>query len=84
MLRRLLVWTFFCFAPAAVHAQTPPVEYDTFASHGKAVSCVVYDSHDAMATMIFLPGSGPADLDFGRAQARFFAEHGFRVLLRTI
>ena len=31
--------------------------------------------------MIFLRGSGPSDLDFGRSEARFFAEHGFRVLL---
>ncbi len=34
-----------------------------------------------MATMIVLRGSGPSDLGLGRSQARFFAEHGFRVLL---
>jgi dienelactone hydrolase len=79
--RRLVAWIVFFFASVAVRAQTPPVEYATFTSHGKAVSCVVYDAHDAKATMIFLPGSGPADLDFGRSEARFFAEHGFRVLL---
>ncbi len=50
-------------------------------SHGKAVSCAVYDAHDATATMIFLRGSGPSDLALGRLEARFFAEHGFRVLL---
>jgi dienelactone hydrolase len=79
--RRLLTWTFFALTAVTVHAQTSPVEYETFASHGKAVSCVVYDAHDAKATIIFLPGSGPADLDFGRSEARFFADHGFRVLL---
>jgi dienelactone hydrolase len=81
--RRLVAWAWACccFAPIVVYAQTPPVEYATFNSHGKAVSCVVYEAHDARATMIFLRGSGPSDLDFGRSEARFFADHGFRVLL---
>ncbi len=78
---RLVAWTFLCLAAAALHAQTLPVEYATFMSHGKPVSCVVYDAHDATATIIFLRGSGPSDLALGRMQARFFAEHGFRVLL---
>jgi dienelactone hydrolase len=78
---RVVAWTFFCLAGVALHAQTRPLEYATFNSHGKAVSCVVYDAHDANATIIVLRGSGPSDLDFGRAQALFFAEHGFRVLL---
>jgi predicted esterase len=64
-----------------LHAQTFPNEYETFMSHGKAVSCAVYDARDATATIIFLHGSGSSDLAFGRLQARFFAEHGFRVLL---
>ena len=81
LFRRLVACAFFCFAPIVLHAQTPPVEYATFNSHGKAVSCVVYDAQDARATMIFLRGSGPSDLDFGRSEARFFADHGFRVLL---
>ena len=72
---------FFCLAAAALHAETLPVEYATFMSHGKAVSCAVYDAHDATATMIVLRGSGPSDLALGRLQARFFADHGFRVLL---
>jgi dienelactone hydrolase len=41
----------------------------------------VYDARDATATIIFLRGSGPADLAFARTEARFFAEHAFRVLL---
>ena len=81
LFRRLVACAFFYFAPIVIHAQTPPVEYATFNSHGKAVSCVVYDAQDARATMIFLRGSGPSDLDFGRSEARFFADHGFRVLL---
>jgi dienelactone hydrolase len=81
MFRRLVAWTFLCLAVAALRAETPPVEYATFMSHGKAVSCVVYDPHDATATMIVLRGSGPSDLSVGRSQSRFFAEHGFRVLL---
>jgi dienelactone hydrolase len=81
LFRRLVACAFFCFGPIVLHGQTPAVEYATFNSHGKAVSCVVYDAHDARATMIFLRGSGPSDLDFGRSEARFFADHGFRVLL---
>ncbi len=81
MLRRLVAWTCFCLAAAALSAQTPPSEYATFMSHGKAVSCAVYDARDAIATIILLRGSGPSDLALGRSQARFFAEHGFRVLL---
>ena len=50
-------------------------------SQGKAVSCAVYGAHDATATIIFLRGASPSDLSLGRLQARFFAEHGFRVLL---
>jgi dienelactone hydrolase len=80
LLRRLLASTLFCVA-VALHAQTAPVEYATFMSHGKAVSCTVYDAHDAVATIILLRGSGPPDLGVARAQARFFSEHGFRVLL---
>jgi dienelactone hydrolase len=63
---------------AAAAAQTPPAEYATFMSQGKAVSCPIYESRDATATMILLRGS---DLTVARLQARFFAEHGFRVLL---
>ncbi len=70
MFRRLVTWTFLCLAAAALHAETPPVEYATFMSHGKAVSCVVYDPHDATATMIVLRGSGPSDLDCGPVCSR--------------
>jgi len=72
---------FVCLAAATLHAQTAPVEYATFMSHGKAISCTVFDARDALATVIVLRGSGPSDLGLGRSQARFFAEHGFRVLL---
>src|ERR1700761_1414524 len=80
-LPRVMVAVLFWLATAAVRAQTLPVEYATFMSHGKAVSCAVYDAHDATATMIFLRGASAADLAFARAEARFFAEHAFRVLL---
>ena len=65
----------------AAAGQTLPVEYATFMSHGKPISCVVYDAHDAVATIVLLHGAGPSDLGIGRTQARFFAEHGFRVLV---
>ena len=78
---RLVAWTFLYLTAAVLHAQTLPVEYATFMSHGKAVSCALYDAHDATATIIYLRGSGPSDLALGRMQARFFSEHGFRVLL---
>jgi dienelactone hydrolase len=77
---RLIVVALFLVA-VALRAQTLPVEYTTFMSHGKAVSCAVYDAHDATATMIFLRGASAADLAFAHAEARFFAEHAFRVLL---
>src|SRR6201996_4550812 len=80
-LPRVMVAVLFWLATAAVRAQTLPVEYATFMSHGKAVSCAVYDTHDATATIVFLRGASSADLSFARAEARFFAEHAFRVLL---
>ncbi|MGC2402601.1 MAG: dienelactone hydrolase family protein [Acidobacteriaceae bacterium] len=76
---RLAALTFFL--GFTLHAQTAPVEYATFMSHGKAISCAVYEFHDAVATILLLRGSGPSDLDLARSQAHFFAEHGFRVLL---
>ncbi len=66
---------------ASPRAQPTPTEYETFMSHGKVVSCAVYDSPGPRATIIFLHGAGASDLAFGRQQARFFAEDGFRVLL---
>jgi dipeptidyl aminopeptidase/acylaminoacyl peptidase len=69
------------FLGISLHAQTAPAEYVTFMSHGKAISCAVYEFHDAVATILLLRGSGPSDLDLARSQAHFFAEHGFRVLL---
>jgi dienelactone hydrolase len=78
---RALGFAFVCLIAAVLQAQTPPVEWATFMSQGKAISCAVYDAHDATATVIILRGSGPSDLFLGRTQARFFAEHGFRVLL---
>ncbi len=74
---RLVACALFWLAAAALHAQTLPVEYATFMSHGKAVSCAVYDAHDATATIIFLRGSGPSDLALGRTQARFFCRARF-------
>jgi dipeptidyl aminopeptidase/acylaminoacyl peptidase len=80
LLRRLVVLVLFSLA-APLHAQTPPVEYETFVSQGKPISCAVYGPHEATATIIFLRGASPSDLSLGRLEARFFAEHGFRVLL---
>jgi len=80
--RRLLLFVLVgVSAAAALQAQTLPVEYETFVSQGKAVSCTVYGSHEATATIIFLRGASPSDLSPGRLEARFFAERGFRVLL---
>ncbi len=79
-LRRLVVLVLFWLA-VALHAQTLPVEYETFLSQGRAVSCAVYGSHENAATIIFLRGASASDLSLGRQEARFFAEHGFRVLL---
>jgi len=81
MLRLLLIALFGLSAAAALQAQTLPIEYETFVSQGKAVSCAVYGSHEATATIIFLRGASPSDLSPGRLEARFFAERGFRVLL---
>jgi dienelactone hydrolase len=72
---------FLGLATAALCAQSPPTEYATFISHGKAVSCAVYDAPHATATIIFLRGATPSDITLGRLEAGFFAEHGFRVLL---
>jgi carboxymethylenebutenolidase len=80
-LPRVTVFVFFCLAAAVLRAQTSPTEYETFMSHGRAVSCAVYGKDDAAATVIFLRGASPSDLILGRLEARFFAEHGFRVLL---
>jgi dipeptidyl aminopeptidase/acylaminoacyl peptidase len=79
LLRRLVVFALFGLA-AVLHAQTLPVEYETFMSQGKPISCAVYGSHDNTATIVFLRGASPSDLSLGRLEARFFAEHGFRVL----
>ena len=47
----------------------------------KPSRALIYSNPDAIATMIFLHGSSPADLALGRQEAKFFVEHGFRVLL---
>jgi predicted esterase len=79
-LRCLLVMALF--GPAIqLSAQNSPVEYETFMSQGKPISCSVYGSRDASATVLFLRGAGSADIALGRQEARFFADHGFRVLL---
>jgi predicted esterase len=77
MLCRRLVMVGVLWAAGAT-AQTPPAEFATVISQGKAISCAVYESRDATATMILLRGS---DLAFAQLQAKFFADHGFRVLL---
>lgn len=78
VLCRLVAFLSLCLA---VSGQTLAVEYATFQSQGKPVSCVVYDAQKPVATIILLRGLGPGDLDIARTQAKFFAEHGFRVLV---
>jgi dipeptidyl aminopeptidase/acylaminoacyl peptidase len=68
-------------AVAQLQAQMVPSEYATFTSHGKAVSCAVYETRESSATIIFLRGATAQDLALARSEARFFAEHGYRVLL---
>jgi dienelactone hydrolase len=77
----LLAFAFFCLAAGSLCAQAPPSEYATFTSHGKPVSCPVYENHGARQTMIFLRGTSVAEITLARQEATFFAEHGFRVLL---
>jgi dipeptidyl aminopeptidase/acylaminoacyl peptidase len=79
--RRLLLGALACALSGLAPAQTPPTEYATFNSHGKAISCPVYESQGAAATLIVLRGETPADITFSRQQANFFAGQGFRVLV---
>ncbi|HTZ58655.1 MAG TPA: dienelactone hydrolase family protein [Acidobacteriaceae bacterium] len=81
MFLRGLAASIFLWWVLPLLAQPVPVEYATFMSHGKAISCTVFEAHDAVATIILLRGSGPTDLSLARSQGRFFADHGFRVLL---
>jgi dienelactone hydrolase len=78
---RVIPFALFWLTAAVLQAQTLPVEYATFMSHGAAISCAVYDARDATATIIFLRGASPSDLAFARTEARFFADHAFRVFL---
>jgi dienelactone hydrolase len=78
---RLLGCVCVCLSSVAGQGQTSPVEYTTFISHGRAISCAVYNPQDATATVIVLQGVSPEDVSNGQTQARFFAEHGYRVVL---
>ena len=81
-LRRIgLAWLWMVVASAVLHAQAPFVEWETFMSHGKAISCAIYQTGEPTATLIFLRGASPSDIFLGRLEARFFAEQGYRVLL---
>ena len=73
----------FCisFISIASQGQSPPVEWTTFTSHGKPISCAVYSPQDASATIIVLRGVSPSGQSNGNALAQFFVEHGYRVLL---
>jgi dienelactone hydrolase len=64
---RVMAAVLFWLATAAVRAETLPVEYVTIMSHGKAVTCAVYDARDATATIVFLRGASNVDLAFARA-----------------
>jgi dienelactone hydrolase len=78
---RPFVLVSLCLAATAAGAQTPPTQYETFLSHGKPVSCPVYENRDATQTLIFLRGADPSDITLARQEASFFAAHGFRVLV---
>ena len=78
--RWLLVFALVCSA-AATLAQTDPSEFLTFTSQGKPVSCPVYASRNAGATIIFLRGANPDEIALSQREAHFFADHGFRVLM---
>ncbi len=78
---RVFTFAFFWLAAIALHAETLPLEYATFISQGRAVSCAVYNSRDATATIIYLRGASPSETALGHTQARFYADHGFRVLV---
>ncbi len=79
--QRPFVLVSLCLAAIAAGAQTPPTQYETFQSHGKPVSCPVYENRDATQTLIFLRGADPSDITLARQEANFFAAHGFRVLV---
>ena len=78
---RWVILALLGLVPSALQAQMTPTEYATFMSHGKPVACPIYESSGATRTLIFLRGADPSDVATGRQEARFFAEHGFRVLL---
>ena len=80
-LLRPFVVVSLCLAATAAGAQAPPTEYETFLSHGKPVSCPVYENREAAQTLIFLRGADPSDITLARQEANFFAAHGFRVLV---
>ena len=80
-LPRLLSILLLCLAISPLRAQMPPTEYATFTSHGKPVSCLVYENRGATNTLIFLRGAEVPDIAASRLEATFFAEQGFRVLL---
>ena len=48
-LRGVMAVVFFWLATAALRAETLPIEYVTFMSHGKAVSCAA--DHDSPAIL---------------------------------
>jgi predicted esterase len=81
LLPRVVTFALIWLAASALHSGTLPLEYATFMSQGRAVSCAVYNSRDATATIIYLRGASPSDTALGHTQARFYAEHGFRVLV---
>jgi predicted esterase len=80
-LPRSLAFASLSLAATILCAQMPPTEYATFLSHGKPVSCPVYENRGATQTLIFLRGADPSDITLARQEATFFAEHGFRVLV---
>lgn len=78
---RVLGCACVCLGSVVGQGQTTPVEYTTFFSHGRAISCAVYSPQDAKATVIVLQGANPTEVSRGQAEAQFFAQHGYRVLI---
>ncbi len=79
--RSVLVCAVICAAVPAMHAQTPPSQYVTLMSQGKAIACTVYEAEHAVATIIYLRGPSAEEVTLSRQEANFFASHGFRVVV---
>ena len=79
---RLLASTLVSLALLPVSAAAAESHTSTFTSSGRTVTCDVFDnSFEQPPTLILLHGSSGPEAPLYRAQAVFFSQHGFRVLL---